>query len=153
MRPRRSPDRAWHHPLKRVWCISIRSWLLLRSSQLRIRRLRAGQGRHSAALEVGDLCRVVFPKRCLVSRETVHSPYAQKASHYSRWPLAGTSHLSTSRVLPPRHQGELSSFRHHLPERLTRSATHHLRSEDRPLVAYRRYRLRRESAHWTSSSA
>src|SRR5215213_3233750 len=40
MRPRRSRDRAWHHPLERVWCISIRSWLLLGSSQLRIRRLR-----------------------------------------------------------------------------------------------------------------
>src|SRR5215208_1988405 len=40
MRPRRSRDRAWHHPLERVWCISIRSWLLLCSSQLRIRRLR-----------------------------------------------------------------------------------------------------------------
>src|SRR5215212_7046434 len=40
MRPRRSRDRAWHHPLERVWCTSIRSWLLLRSSQLRIRRLR-----------------------------------------------------------------------------------------------------------------
>ncbi len=40
MRPRRSRDRAWHHPLERVWCISIRSWLLLRSWQLRIRRLR-----------------------------------------------------------------------------------------------------------------
>src|SRR5829696_1566252 len=39
MRPRRSRDRAWHHPLERVWCISIRSWLLLCSSQLRIRRL------------------------------------------------------------------------------------------------------------------
>src|SRR5215207_2386099 len=41
MRPRRSRDRAWHHPLERVWCISIRSWLLLGSSQLRIRRLRS----------------------------------------------------------------------------------------------------------------
>src|SRR5215207_1363339 len=41
MRPRRSRDRAWHHPLERVWCISIRSWLLLCSSQLRIRRLRS----------------------------------------------------------------------------------------------------------------
>src|SRR5215207_7246730 len=41
MRPGRSPDPSWHHPLERVWCISIRSWLLLRSSQLRIRRLRA----------------------------------------------------------------------------------------------------------------
>src|SRR5215203_1492776 len=40
MRPRRSRDRAWHHPLERVWCISIRSWLLLGSSQLRVRRLR-----------------------------------------------------------------------------------------------------------------
>src|SRR5215208_8171321 len=43
MRPRRSRDRAWHHPLERVWCTSIRSWLLLRSSQLRIRRLRRGR--------------------------------------------------------------------------------------------------------------
>src|SRR5918993_2489861 len=31
-RPRRG--RAWPHPLERVWCISIRSWLLLCSSQL-----------------------------------------------------------------------------------------------------------------------
>src|SRR5215216_6138433 len=43
MRPRRSRDRAWHHPLERVWCISIRSWLLLCSSQLRIRRLSVQQ--------------------------------------------------------------------------------------------------------------
>src|SRR5215211_6814825 len=42
MRPRRSRDPAWHHPLERVWCISIRSWLLLCSSQLRIRRLSRG---------------------------------------------------------------------------------------------------------------
>src|SRR5215216_5356588 len=39
MRAGRSRDPAWHHPLERVWCISIRSWLLLCSSQLRIRRL------------------------------------------------------------------------------------------------------------------
>src|SRR5215217_4191985 len=47
MRPRRSRDRAWHHPLERVWCTSIRSWLLLRSSQLRIRRLRSASVRRA----------------------------------------------------------------------------------------------------------
>src|SRR5215216_5703153 len=47
MRPRRSRDPAWHHPLERVWCISIRSWLLLCSSQLRIRRLRYANAGHN----------------------------------------------------------------------------------------------------------
>ena len=39
MRLRRSPDPWRHHPLERVWCISIRSWLLLRWSELHISRL------------------------------------------------------------------------------------------------------------------
>src|SRR5829696_7115938 len=60
MRPRRSRDRAWHHPLERVWCTSIRSWLLLRSSQLRIRRLSLcfnprGHGSLSA-VDIGEHC-------------------------------------------------------------------------------------------------
>jgi site-specific DNA recombinase len=56
MRPRRTRDPSRHHPLERVWCISIRSWLLLRTSQLRIRRLRAYAARegYEAFEEVVD---------------------------------------------------------------------------------------------------
>src|SRR5215217_5401855 len=59
MRPRRSRDRAWHHPLERVWCTSIRSWLLLRSSQLRIRRLRVPPRRTVTSRESRCLLKII----------------------------------------------------------------------------------------------